>query len=91
MAAVLSSTRRPAFQFHRLPGVLPQLLSAGIRPDLITSKLVASYVGTIDPRHAVGAERAYIAAFFDLQLKHQPSNLLSGPSPGYPEVQFLGR
>lgn len=79
------------FSFTDFEEFLPQLLAAGIRPDVINKQLVASYVGTIDPRQAVSAERAYIAAFFDLQLRDQSSRLLNGPSPDYPDIEFLGR
>jgi predicted dienelactone hydrolase len=79
------------FSFTDFEEFLPELLSAGIRPDKITRALVASYVGTIDPKQAVAAERAYIAAFFDLHLRGQSSRLLNGPSPDYPQIQFLGR
>jgi dienelactone hydrolase len=45
-------------------------------------------IGTINGLRAVAVERAYIAAWFDAFLRHQPSRLLGGPSPRYPEVQF---
>ena len=79
------------FSFTDFEEFLSQLLAARIRPDKITANLVAGYIGTIAPGQAVAAERAYIAAFFDLHLRGQRSPLLNGPSPRYPQVEFLGR
>jgi hypothetical protein len=69
---------------------LPDLLAARVAPHHITPALVADVVGTIGARQAVGAERAYIAAFFDQHLRGRPSTLLKGPSPRYPEIEFYG-
>jgi dienelactone hydrolase len=33
--------------------------------------------------------RTYVGAFVDLHLRHQPQSLLDGPSPRFPEVQFV--
>jgi dienelactone hydrolase len=79
------------FTFTDFEEFLSQLLAAGIRPDGITRKLVTGFIGTIQPSQAVAAERAYIAAFFDLHLRGQQSKLLEGPSPQYPQIEFLGR
>jgi hypothetical protein len=79
------------FTFTDFEEFLSQLLPAGIRPDEITRKLVTRFTGTIQPRHAVAAERAYIAAFFDLHLRGQHSKLLKGHSPQYPQIEFHGR
>jgi hypothetical protein len=72
---------------------LGQLLTARILSHQITRARVSEVIGTIQPTRAVVAERAYIAAFFDLQLRGLSSanTLLSGPSPKYPEIQCLGR
>jgi dienelactone hydrolase len=45
-------------------------------------------IGTINGLRAVAVERAYIGAWFDRHLRHRGSDLLSGPSPCYPEVVF---
>jgi hypothetical protein len=37
----------------------------------------------------VAAVRAYTRAFFDLHLRHHDSHLLGGPSPRFPEVEFI--
>jgi pimeloyl-ACP methyl ester carboxylesterase len=62
--------------------LLPQLAAAGV----ITA--AAPWVGTIDPRRAIAAERAYIRAFFDLWLRDRDSHLLDGPSAAYPEANI---
>jgi predicted dienelactone hydrolase len=45
--------------------------------------------GTIDPDRAVAVQRAYLAAFFDQELRHQHSTLLDGPNKSYPEISFV--
>ncbi|MGI5160012.1 alpha/beta hydrolase family protein [Microbispora sp. CA-102843] len=47
-------------------------------------------VGTVDPVRSIAAQRAYVAAFLDLQLKGRKTRLFDGPSPAFPEVSFLG-
>jgi hypothetical protein len=81
------------YSYTDLEQFLGQLLSARILPRQFTRARVAGVIGTIEPARAVAAERAYIGAFFDLQLRGLSSanTLLSGPSPNYPEIQFLGR
>lgn len=46
-------------------------------------------IGTINGYRAVTVERAYLSAWFGMYLRDQGSRLLSGPSPRYPEVQFI--
>jgi hypothetical protein len=46
-------------------------------------------IGTIDRDRSIAAQRAYIAAFFDLHLRHRNDHLLEGPSPQYPEIEFV--
>jgi len=46
-------------------------------------------IGTIDPDRSIAAQRAYIAAFLDLHVRHLDTHLLDGPSPAFPEVQFI--
>jgi dienelactone hydrolase len=81
------------YSYTDLEQFLAQLLSARILPRQLTRARVAGVIGTIQPARAVAAERAYIGAFFDLQLRGLSSanTLLSGPTPNYPEIQFLGR
>lgn len=33
--------------------------------------------------------RTYVAAFLDLHLRHRPQPLLDGPSPRFPEIDFV--
>jgi dienelactone hydrolase len=46
-------------------------------------------IGTIDPDRSIAAQRAYLAAFFDLHLRQRDNQLLDGPSPAYPEIEFV--
>ncbi|WP_190094183.1 alpha/beta hydrolase family protein [Streptomyces melanogenes] len=56
--------------------------------------VLASQLGIPLPGETIAAERAaaitraYVGAFFDLQLKGIPQPLLDGPSRAYPEVMF---
>jgi predicted dienelactone hydrolase len=81
------------YSYTDLEPFLGQLLSARIVPRRLTRARVSDVIGTIQPTRAVAAERAYTSAFFDLHLRDLSSanTLLSGPSPNYPEIQFLGR
>ncbi|MGJ5751637.1 platelet-activating factor acetylhydrolase isoform II [Streptomyces puniciscabiei] len=45
--------------------------------------------GTIDPDRAVKVQSAYLAAFFDQELRGKHSTLLDGPSKSYPEISFV--
>ncbi|WP_297609350.1 alpha/beta hydrolase family protein [Nocardia sp.] len=46
-------------------------------------------IGRIDPEQSVSAQRAYVAAFFDLHLKHSDSHLFDGDNPLYPNTRFI--
>jgi dienelactone hydrolase len=46
-------------------------------------------IGTVDPDRSIAAQRAYIGAFFDLDLRHRDGHLLDGPSPQFPEIEFV--
>ncbi|MBS2550824.1 acetylhydrolase [Catenulispora sp. NL8] len=50
---------------------------------------VQSFIGTMDAGEGVRIQQAYPLAFFDLHLRHRPSPLLDGPSPSFPDVQFI--
>jgi hypothetical protein len=50
---------------------------------------VTGLIGTINGPRAVTVERTYIRAWFDTYLGHHGSRLLAGPSPLFPEVQFV--
>jgi dienelactone hydrolase len=46
-------------------------------------------IGTIDPDRSIAAQRAYLAAFFNIHLRHRDDHLLDGPSSAYPEIEFV--
>ncbi|WP_406440244.1 hydrolase [Streptomyces sp. NBC_01613] len=53
-------------------------------------KTVVENIGTIAPRRAIAAERAYLAAFFDRRLRGRDDDgLLDGPSARFPEARFF--
>jgi dienelactone hydrolase len=68
---------------------LSQLAAAKIISPNLARQVVIPAIGTIAPARAVSAERAYLAAFFDLHLRHRRSSLLDRPSPRYPDIRFL--
>jgi hypothetical protein len=47
------------------------------------------WIGTLDPARAVRIQRAYPLAFFDQHLRGRRGHLLKGPSPAFPEVNFI--
>jgi alpha-beta hydrolase superfamily lysophospholipase len=58
-----------------------------IPPEVVAALTTA--IGTINADRAIAAERAYLGAFFDLHLRHHDDHLLSGPSPRYPQIEFV--
>jgi dienelactone hydrolase len=53
-------------------------------------KTVVENIGTIAPKHAITAQRAYLAAFFDRWLHGRDDDgLLDGPSGCCPEARFF--
>ena len=75
------------YTYTDLEQFLSQLLTARVVPHQLERERVAQVIGTVHPSRAVAAERAYIAAFFDLHLRdlHRASKLLAGPSPTIPK------
>ncbi|SEN04367.1 alpha/beta hydrolase family protein [Nonomuraea pusilla] len=71
------------FSFFDLQAMLPQISAELGHPA------TAETIGTIDPRRSVAAQRAYLAAFFDLHLKGRRTPLFDGPSAAYPEVRLI--
>jgi dienelactone hydrolase len=65
--------------------LLPQLATITGMSD----EELADWIGTLAPARAVRIQQAYPLAFFDLHLRHRRQRLLDGPSPAYPEVQFI--
>ncbi len=45
-------------------------------------------LGSIDGQRGLAIASAYLAPFFDLELKGLPTDLLDRPSPAYPEVRI---
>ena len=56
----------------------------GLGPD----DLVA-LVGSINPQRSTAVQRRYLRAFFDHYVRHRREPLLAGPSPRFPEIQFV--
>ena len=69
------------FNFSDLP-----LRQVGLARPLFTW---AGYSGAIDPQRGLQITNAYLVSFFDRYLKGSDNGLLAGPSPVYPEVQFI--
>lgn len=67
-----------------------EILEPQVAPLLgLTADQLAQDIGTINPGRAIDDERAYLTAFFDQELLHRDSELLDGPTPCHPEVEFL--
>lgn len=65
--------------------MVPQIARALHLPDAVVTALT----GTVSPRHAVTASRAYLAAFFDRHLLDRSDHgLLERPTPRYPDVRL---
>lgn len=67
--------------FTDAEALLPQL---ALSPDV-----QAAALGTIDPATAVRTTEAYVSAYFDHWLRGRDGRLLDGPSPQYPEMEFV--
>lgn len=60
------------FGFSDLQWAVPQIAQ-------VTPERRADLIGTIDPRDALRAQHDYLAAFFDLHLKHRATVLFDRP------------
>jgi hypothetical protein len=85
----LSMNDSAHFSYTDYEAFLSQLTVAGIITASQASEVVAPYLGTIAPAQAIAAQRAYLGAFFDLQLRHHDTHLLDAPSRQYPEIDFV--
>jgi hypothetical protein len=65
------------------------LLSQAAGPLGLSNAQVQQAIGTIAPGRDIAVQRAYLAAYFDEELRHQHSGLLDGPSSRYPEITFV--
>ena len=84
--ALYQGVNAPAFHL-RLAGVLHA--DFGDYPLLSPLSAPLMYErGTLNGERTLHVVDAYILAFFNQYLKNQPSPLLNGPTPDYPEVQF---
>ncbi|MEW2528997.1 hydrolase [Streptomyces sp. NPDC047071] len=54
-----------------------------------TRAVIEENIGTVDPKRAVAAQRAYVTSFFDRWLRDRDNHLLDGPSPRFPEVRYV--
>ena len=61
----------------------------GQQPLGLDPEQIPLVIGTINARRSVLAQRTYIRTFFDQHLLGRPSPQLAGPSPSWPEVQFV--
>jgi dienelactone hydrolase len=73
--------------FSDLQALLPQIDVALDLPD----EAIEPEIGTVDPDRSLAAQRASIAAFFDLHLRHRDDHLLDRPSRTFPEIQVVGQ
>ncbi|MFI5621136.1 alpha/beta hydrolase family protein [Streptomyces sp. NPDC051567] len=54
-----------------------------------TPEQLAEAIGPLDGARAVEIQRRFLLAYFDLHLCDRRARLLEGPSPRYPEVDFI--
>lgn len=64
--------------------LLPRLARQGAVPE----GGLPGAIGTVPPRRAAAANRAYVASFFDRWLRGHDDHLLDGPSARFPEMVF---
>ncbi|MFI1970538.1 alpha/beta hydrolase family protein [Streptomyces cinnamoneus] len=81
----LQMTTAGHYSYTDLQAQLPQIDAVHPLPE----GRLAQAVGTVPPGRSFQAQRAYVAAFFDLQLRHRDDGLLDGPSRAYPEMRFV--
>lgn len=69
--------------------MVPQI-EAELRPDSPAWEHgVDASIGTVDPERSLAAQRAYITAFFDENVRGKAQPLLDGPSPEHPDATFI--
>ncbi|MBV2155006.1 alpha/beta hydrolase [Kitasatospora sp. SUK 42] len=68
---------------------LPHVAASGHLRDHLPADLYAALIGTITADRATEVTRTYVRAFADRFLRDRPAPLLDGPSPRFPEVEFL--
>lgn len=73
------------FTFTDYQALLPQLS----RELGVPNGVFVGMIGTVDPQRIVASQRAYVVAFFDRYLRGEARELLEGPSPDHPDVEFV--
>ncbi|MFI6478223.1 alpha/beta hydrolase family protein [Nonomuraea sp. NPDC050663] len=69
--------------FTDLQALLPQVAAR------VPGVPLADFVGMADPGRSVAAQRAYVAAFFDLHLRGKATRLFEGSDPRFPGVSLI--
>src|SRR5262249_54571795 len=59
-----------------------------VRPPTLMGVLLAAGVLKLEPRRGLAITVEWVRRFFDVHLNGAPADLLKGPSPEYPELQF---
>ncbi|WP_246843503.1 lipase [Allokutzneria sp. NRRL B-24872] len=60
-----------------------------LRRLALPEEQVKKLVGTVDANRSIAAQRAYVAGFFDLHLRHRDTGLFTGASPQHPDITFI--
>jgi predicted dienelactone hydrolase len=87
-AAIYHNAAAPAYQLQ-IAGILHY--DFGDYPLLSPLSALLPERGSLNGRRTLAVVDTYLLAFFDTYLKGQPSPLLAGPSPDFPEVHFESR
>ncbi|WP_433164979.1 alpha/beta hydrolase family protein [Kribbella sp. CA-247076] len=82
----LAGAKQKAFTDYQF--VFDQLFRAIYGDDEIITSVMTALVGSVDPGRSVLAQRQYLGAFFDQNLRGRPELLLRGESAKFPEVRF---
>jgi dienelactone hydrolase len=82
----LAGAKQKAFTDFQF--VFDQLFRAIYGLDEIITSVMTALVGSVDPARSVLAQRQYVSAFFDQNLRRRPEMLLRAESPKFPEVHF---
>lgn len=70
---------------------LPDASHAGLSDAAVFVEWMGLPSDALPGTRLIEIMRAYVTAFTDQHLRHQPQPLLEGPSPHFPEVQFAAR
>jgi hypothetical protein len=57
----------------------------------VSANMPAINIMGFDPQRSLDVINAYVLAFFGHYLNSEESSILSGPSPDFPEIEFLSR